>query len=91
MNEKSYPEVRAEFAPITGWKLFIGEKDVTGFIPRTQLLQPMNTRKRYPNGFSGYTYADWIRTHKWVKALADGKATRLAIYSAIKEKDWLDS
>ena len=82
------PSVKAEFAQITGWKLFIDEKNVTGYIPKSRLLKSMNTRKRYRSGYSGYTYSDWIRKNKWVKAFADSKNLRMAVYLAIRKLDF---
>lgn len=86
--EGKNPSVRAEYAPITGWKLFVEEKDVTGYIPRSRLLKSMSTRKRYQSGYRGYTYSDWIRKNKWVKALADSKKVRIAVYAAIRKIDF---
>ena len=80
--------VTAEFKPRAGWRLLIGTEDVTRFIPRCLLLKPMGTRKRYSEGFRGYSYRDWIRKNKWVKALADSKEDRLRIYAAIRKVDF---
>ena len=85
---KQCPAVAASFDAAAGWRLFVGERDVSGFIPEQKRSAPMQTRKCYPDGFSGYTYSDWIRKNKWVKAFADGKPVRLAIYAAIRQSDW---
>ena len=82
------PKVEAYYKPIVGWRLFIGKDNVTGFIPRQKLFRRMETRKYYSEGYRGYSYGDWIRHNKWVKALADSKELRMAIFSAIREKDF---
>ena len=80
--------VEATFSQIAGWQLFVGEENVTGYIPRQKLLRRMETRKRYSDGYRGYTYSDWIRHNKWVKAIADSKTQRMAIFNAIREIDF---
>lgn len=79
---------KASFETVTGWKLFIGEENVTGFIPRQKLFSKMETRKCYSDGFRGYSYRDWVRHNKWVKALADSKEQRLCIFNAIRKADF---
>ena len=80
--------VTAGYDPQTGWRLLIGKEDVTRFIPKRLLLSRMSTRKRYPEGYRGYSYRDWVRKNKWIKALADSKQDRMCIYSAIREADF---
>lgn len=81
-------KVEAYFKPIVGWQLFIGKENVTGYIPKQKLFRKMETRKHYPEGYRGYSYGDWIRHNKWVKALADSKEDRMAIFNAIREQDF---
>lgn len=87
-NHEKTMLVSASFIAETGWKLSINGKDVSGYIPKTKLFKRMDTRKYYLSGYRGYTYCDWIRKNKWVKALADSKEDRIAIYSAIREADF---
>lgn len=88
MNHEKVTAVSASFTRETGWNLSINEKNVSGYIPNTQAFRKMDTRKRYQDGYRGFTYRDWIRHNKWVKALADSKEERIAIYTAIREADF---